>query len=160
MSILYNCHTDGDNYRITKFNDGEVESSYLCSTTECQCPAGQRPTCRHRLMLPMFINREAVDTFWFLDWERKGWVSNEPALNYSERSELDKDSGLTITTMTSIPKDFVRLNTPPSELDSSNPEPTPLTHEQLYTIAMERASPMPEKWVIENNPAKPSWRRI
>lgn len=79
MSILYNCHTDGDQYRITKFNDGEVESSYLCSFDECQCPAGHRPSCRHRLMLPMFIDRGAVNTFWFLDFERKGWVSNESA---------------------------------------------------------------------------------
>lgn len=79
MTILYNCHTDGDQYRITKFNDGEVESSYLCSSDECQCPAGSRPTCRHRMMLPMFLARGAVNSFWFLDFERKGWVSNEPA---------------------------------------------------------------------------------
>lgn len=105
MTILYNAHTDGDNYRITKFSDGEVESSYLCSTTECQCPAGQRPSCRHRLMLPMFIARGAVNSFWFLDWQRKGWVSNElkePAMHWTdpetaiancERSELGSTQG-------------------------------------------------------------------
>lgn len=109
MTILYNCKTDGDQFRISKFDDlGNVESTYLCSETECQCPAGHRASCRHRIMLPMFIASDKVDSFYFLDFERKGWVSNEPAplrfdmdysnsvgnspaydaLNYSERSEL------------------------------------------------------------------------
>lgn len=115
MTILYNCHTDGDNWRITKFNDGEVESSYLCSTTECQCPAGSRPTCRHRLMLPMFINRGAVNTFWFLDWERKGWVSNEP-----EPLRFDMDYSNSVG---HSPAYYNLQDSERSELDSSNLEP-------------------------------------
>ncbi len=80
MTILYNCHSDGDQYRITKFDSlGNVESTYLCTTEECECPAGVRPTCRHRQMLPLFLKREAVNTFWFFDFDRKGWVTNEPA---------------------------------------------------------------------------------
>ncbi len=78
MPILYNCHTDGDHYRITKFNDSEVESSYLCTEDECECPAGHRHTCRHRQMLPRFLHRNAVNTFWFHDFDRNGWISNEP----------------------------------------------------------------------------------
>jgi hypothetical protein len=69
MTTLYNCHTDGDEYRITKFIDGNPESSYLLSHAECQCPAGSRPTCRHRQMLPEFISRQIIDTHWFLDWD-------------------------------------------------------------------------------------------
>lgn len=142
MTILYNCHTDGDQHRITKFNDGEVEASYLCSETECQCPAGHRPTCRHRMMLPMFLHRGAVDSWWFLDWDRKGWVSNEPA-------ELLE----------------TRLATKPlcerSELDSSNPEPASLlSNEQLEAITNERLTPLPERYIVEGNPTKPPWRRI
>lgn len=91
MTTLYNCHTDGDEYRITKFADGEVESSYLCSADECQCPAGHRPTCRHRMMLPLFINRGAVNSYWFLDFDRKGWVSNEPA-NFVETRVAQKSA--------------------------------------------------------------------
>lgn len=80
MTTLYNCHHDGDQYRITKFNElGEPESSYLCTTDECDCPAGVRPTCRHRQMLPKFLAREAVDSYWFYDFDRGGWVTNEPA---------------------------------------------------------------------------------
>lgn len=80
MTSLYNCMIDGDNYRITKFDDlGNPESSYLVDHETCQCPAGHRPTCRHRQMLPLFLAREAVNTFYFYDFDRGGWVTNEPA---------------------------------------------------------------------------------
>jgi hypothetical protein len=73
---LYNCRHDGDQYRISKFDeDMNVESSYLCTTTECECPAGHRKTCRHRQMLPYFISREAqLGPGWFYDYDRGGWV--------------------------------------------------------------------------------------
>lgn len=143
MTILYNCHHDGTEYRITKFNDGEVESSYLCSTTECQCPAGQRPSCRHRLMLPMFISRGAVNSFWFLDFERKGWVSNElkePAIHWT-----DPETAI--------------ANCERSELGSQQVESSP-TDQQLDAIVMERRTPLPERYLMEGNPTKPSWRRL
>lgn len=74
---LYNCQHAGDEYRITKFDSfGNVESSYLCTFSECQCPAGVRPLCRHREMLPKFIARGAVNTGWQLDYDRGGWVDN------------------------------------------------------------------------------------
>ncbi|MFA6244805.1 MAG: hypothetical protein WC655_27925 [Candidatus Hydrogenedentales bacterium] len=67
---LYNIRSDGDEYRITKFtNDLDVESSYLTSHTECQCPAGSRPTCRHRQMLPTMLDAGLLDTGGFYDFE-------------------------------------------------------------------------------------------
>lgn len=75
MTILYNCRHAGDQYRITKFDDHmNVESSYLTDGKECDCLAGVRPTCRHRQMLPKFIQREHVGDEWFLDYDRGGWV--------------------------------------------------------------------------------------
>lgn len=72
---LYNCQHAGDEYRITKFDAfGNVESSYLCTESECDCPAGVRPTCRHRQMLPQFIRHGAVNTGWQLDYDRGGWT--------------------------------------------------------------------------------------
>ena len=72
---LYNCKTDGDQYRITKFTaDLEVESSYLLTETECECPAGHRHTCRHRQMLPKFIDRRATRGQWFLDYATDKWI--------------------------------------------------------------------------------------
>lgn len=67
--ILYNCHHDGDQYRITKFDDGEPRSSYLCTTAECECPGAHRDTCRHRQMLPIFIDQGLINTHWFLAWD-------------------------------------------------------------------------------------------
>jgi hypothetical protein len=67
---LYNLKTDGDEYRITKFtNDLEVESSYLTSHQECTCPAGHRPTCRHRQMLPSMLAADLADSGGFYDFE-------------------------------------------------------------------------------------------
>lgn len=86
MTFLYNCKSeidkDGhDAYRITKFDDHmEVESSYLTDGKACDCPAGVRPNCRHREMLPKFIHRGAINSHWFYDYDRGGWVSmGEPA---------------------------------------------------------------------------------
>jgi len=79
MTILYNCRHSGDQYRITKFDDGEPSSSYLCTETECECPAGVRPMCRHREMLPRFIHRAAVNTGWWYDYDRGGWVDMRTA---------------------------------------------------------------------------------
>jgi len=79
MTILYNCRHDGDQYRISKFdNDMNVESSYLCDTDNCECPRGPHHTCRHRQMLPKFIAREHVGDEWFFDFDRGGWVQREP----------------------------------------------------------------------------------
>lgn len=69
--ILYNLHTDGDQYRITKFDDGNPVSSYLLTERECECPAGHRPTCRHRQMLPQMLNNGICNTPWFMDWDGK-----------------------------------------------------------------------------------------
>lgn len=71
MTTIYNCHHDGDQYRITKFVDGTPEGSYLTTFSECECPAGHRDTCRHRQMLPEFIDRNLVNTHLFLNWDDK-----------------------------------------------------------------------------------------
>lgn len=75
MPILYNCRHSGDQYRITKFDsDMNPQGSYLLSLEECECPAGVRPTCRHRQMLPKFIARSHVGDEWMFDFDRGGWV--------------------------------------------------------------------------------------
>ena|SRR5882724_1237933 len=87
---LYNCRHAGDEYRITKFsNEMDVESSYLCTPTECQCPAGVRPTCRHREMLPKFLSREHVGDEWFYDYDRGGWVQQGLEWAQPEAEALD-----------------------------------------------------------------------
>ena len=67
---LYNLRNDGDQWRISKFVDGELESSYLCTELECECPAGHRPSCRHRQMLPQMLAHKIENTFYFWDFDR------------------------------------------------------------------------------------------
>ena len=80
MTTLYSLRDDPDKalngytYRITKFVDGEVEASYLCSASECECPAGARPSCRHRQMLPQMLAHGIANTHWFMDWDRSGAI--------------------------------------------------------------------------------------
>ncbi len=74
MTALYSLRTDGDQYRITKFTDGEMESSYLCSDAECTCPAGHRHTCRHRQMLPQMLAHRLCNTHWFFDFDTGGQI--------------------------------------------------------------------------------------
>lgn len=84
--VMYNCRADGDQWRITKFDeDMNVQASYLCTESFCDCPAGQRPMCRHREMLPAFIGRGAIGNGWFLNYDEGGWYE----LGESEEGELN-----------------------------------------------------------------------
>src|SRR5690242_10913594 len=61
-------------YIIAKFDKNmELESNYLVSMDECACPRGNRPTCRHRQMLPLFKKHKHVGDGWFLDFHTKLW---------------------------------------------------------------------------------------
>jgi|SRR6185437_14979703 len=67
---LYNLKSNDGEWRITKFtNDLDVESSYRTSLSECECPAGHRPTCRHRQMLPKMLAYAIEDSSAFYDFE-------------------------------------------------------------------------------------------
>jgi hypothetical protein len=67
---LYNLKSSDGAWRITKFdNDLNVESSYITSLNECECPAGNRPTCRHRTMLSKMLNVGAEDSGMFYDFD-------------------------------------------------------------------------------------------
>lgn len=87
---LYSLRTDSDQFRITKFVDGEVESSYLSTETECECPAGHRPSCRHRQMLPMMLAHGIVNTHWFWNFDTNRVVdfSGELKSNIDALNEL------------------------------------------------------------------------
>lgn len=131
MTSLYNCKHSGDQYKITKFDsDFNVEASYLCDLHSCECPAGHRPKCRHREMLPKFIARDAVGTEWFWDHDRGGWVQGwkeEPA---QIEPELTGDNF--IDAIFGEP-DFASA----ALLDQPHPEPT-IVHE---IILLANASP-------------------
>jgi hypothetical protein len=72
-------------YTIIKFDaDLNPESTYNLGRTICECPAGHRPTCRHRSMLPILL--EKIDTAWFFCFETKRW--EDPTGNAAEHDEV------------------------------------------------------------------------
>lgn len=90
-SAMYSLRTDGDQWRITKFVDGDVESSYLCSEAECECPAGHRHTCRHRQMLPNMLAHGLANTHWFYLFDQGGAIvdfNGTPKRVYDELAAL------------------------------------------------------------------------
>jgi hypothetical protein len=90
MITLYNLHTDGSGHRITKFVDGEVESSYLTSHEACECPAGHRASCRHRQMLPQLLAEGIANTHWFWNFDLHRVVDFDGMLksNFDAMNEL------------------------------------------------------------------------
>ena len=82
MQSLYNCkRIDATHFRITKFDNGLVPfehhdgtiSSYACNEEGCDCPQGHKPSCRHRKMLPFFIEEEHVGDNYFFIWDTHQW---------------------------------------------------------------------------------------
>lgn len=98
MPSLYNCRHSDDQYRISKFDPHfDLEASYLTDLYNCDCPAGHRPTCRHRQMLPKFISRDYVGKDWFFDFDRGGWVHGGNVIT-ELASEASAVEGPTTTT--------------------------------------------------------------
>ena len=90
---LYNCKSTNTPFlwRMTKFDsDLNPDKTYLVSISDCSCPAGYRPTCRHRQMLPKFTRLKAVDKPWFLDFEANTWEK------HSDHSDSGQDIQATL----------------------------------------------------------------
>jgi hypothetical protein len=73
LYTLHSSPTDGE-FIIQKFNtDYHCESVYALTQSECQCPQGNKPRCRHRTMLPMFLKHNHIGDGWFLEWDTRLW---------------------------------------------------------------------------------------
>lgn len=69
---LYNIKRGPHGYAIGKFDrDLNLLAAYNTSTDYCSCPAGPRPTCRHRKMLPRMLAK--VDQPEFYCYETQTW---------------------------------------------------------------------------------------
>lgn len=52
----------------------ELVETYVVGPSTCTCPAGERPTCKHRSDIrPLFLLRKHVGDGWFLDWSTRMW---------------------------------------------------------------------------------------
>jgi len=87
---LYNLRSSDGDWRITKFdNDLNPESSYLVSAEACECPAGVRPTCRHRQMLPKLLAAQAEDSPMFYDFDHDQFLAPATAEEVNFESQPD-----------------------------------------------------------------------
>ena len=94
--ILYSCKSSfeqPDSYIITKFDDDlNVESSYTTNLYSCDCPAGVRPSCRHRLMLPHFLAQARQDTDWFFCYDDQTWHQPFEGMDANDDPEVGADA--------------------------------------------------------------------
>lgn len=120
---LYNAKSTDDpsTYLFTKF-DSDLnlvdDSIYLTTETTCTCPAGVRPSCRHRQMLPSFLATRRIDTPWFFDFDTGAWSQPFEALDDGEEAILPPVSGDVETIV-----DYIRTSAeqaPKVELDDSD----------------------------------------
>jgi hypothetical protein len=95
MTSLYSLRSASDpgQFTITKFDhDFNPQETYALSRGECDCPAGPKPTCRHRKMLPLFLEKGHLNDGWFLDWDTRMW--RKPLATSAELSAGPTGNGL------------------------------------------------------------------
>ncbi len=98
MSALYSLRTTNKGFIVTKFDDDfNVESYYEMTQSDgelrCGCPAGARPSCRHRQMFPQLVDRP--DSGWFLDFDTRAWVDPTGEAQLSKPEPMPLPEGVT-----------------------------------------------------------------
>jgi len=66
-----------ENWAVTKMTrDWEVEDTYYVNKTVsvCSCFAGSKPTCRHRQLVGIFQDANAIDSRRAYDFDRGKWI--------------------------------------------------------------------------------------
>lgn len=54
--------------------DLNLIETYIVGPQVCTCPAGERPSCKHRAEIrPLFLKYRHVGDGWFLDWSTRLW---------------------------------------------------------------------------------------
>lgn len=76
--MYYNVKRMPDGYRMVKFDNlYNVEAVYNIRFSRgrfyCDCPASNNASCKHRDMIPVFIDYKAVDSGKFLCYETGEW---------------------------------------------------------------------------------------
>lgn len=70
--ILYSIRRGPNGHTITKFDDDfNPVATYDVTVGSCTCPAGPRPTCRHRKMLPRMLPKVGQPEFYC--YETQSW---------------------------------------------------------------------------------------
>lgn len=81
---LYNIKVIPTGFTIAKFDDDcnfEVAYNISVDLCSCTCPAGPRPSCKHRKMVPRMVHQ--LGSGWFYDYDKQKWhrpVGDEPEI--------------------------------------------------------------------------------
>ena len=160
MTSLYSLRStpkEGE-FIVMKFDsDYEVESVYALSAGLCVCPAGHKPTCRHRKMLPMFLAQHHVDDGWFLDWDTRLWrkpLGPESEMSYEHDKVALVDLSATLADYTTLPKAAALPCVAPGPGQEPDPEATPMM-DTIRTLAAEEDTQPPQASPPAAPPAPP-----
>lgn len=85
----YNLRTHDNSWRITKFDDdyNPLATYHLdASGRTCDCPAGVRPTCRHRQMLPRMLTAGIADSPAMYDHDGDQFIGKDVVDYYTEET--------------------------------------------------------------------------
>lgn len=166
-SIKSEVHIRADSYRISKFTDGELESSYQTTFAECDCPAGVRPSCRHRQMLPQMIAADIVNTqfFWNFDLGRAVDFSGTLKSNIDAMNELANLPDVSLDIINAV-NEYNAEDTV-GEAQHSEPQLSGLQEEMILMGFHQPELCKPEAQHVEGNPTptlsstpKPFVRRL
>lgn len=97
MTSLYSCREiPGSGFAITKFDsDLNPITTYEVTNATCTCPAGVRPTCKHRSrLLPAFMLRKHISDGWFLNDQNMMWHRPVDAVpGYTQLDQIEPPQG-------------------------------------------------------------------
>lgn len=76
--MYYNLRRMPDGYRMAKFDklfalDAVYNIKFSRGRFSCDCPASNKPNCKHREMIPTFVTSRKVDTGYFLCYDTGDW---------------------------------------------------------------------------------------
>ncbi len=152
-TMLYNCMSIPMGYRIGKFDgDLNLEAAYHVGLNgrECDCPAGNKPICKHRKMLPIFKDAEHINDGWFLNWNTRQWAAPPEELkDLLEQSEISEEvtAQLQQDMAATVANAFEGSSTAAEVASSPAPANCPPVED---ASGVHRPQPSP----------KPSWRRF
>lgn len=97
MSELYQIRTEGNRYRVVKFNSwwNVIAIYYVFRSNHryhCDCPRNAIISCRHRRMVLIFKRDNKIDTGWFYDYTTGIWEKpvNHPSREFQRKVEEAK----------------------------------------------------------------------
>lgn len=68
--VTYECvKVDPDSTSVQVYHISDLPGGAMI----CTCPAGGRPTCRHRQMLRLFQAEERINSGWMYQFDSKKW---------------------------------------------------------------------------------------